>query len=241
MQLEFPWRDESTLQHELESVSGFRLDLTLTNNTSTMMSLKRSRVEKKARLRLHRMFLTANAQVIRALATWLRRNRCSRSSTVINEFIKENKHQIDHHSPHHGVRGKDGRLRDLSALYRAINRKFFDNEVDAQILWGRMPSRRARNSIRFGSYSQEENLIRIHPFLDDPFVPEFFVRYIVFHEMLHAHLGVGESPDGRRRIHTREFKRREKAYPEYERAVSWLSDPANLHHMLRSRKKNSGA
>jgi len=240
MQLEFLWRDESTLRHELESVSGFRLDITLTNNTSTMMSVKRSRIENKARLRLHRMFLTANALVIRALATWLRRNRCSRSSTVINEFIKENRHQIEHLSADRATRGKDGRLWDLAALYDAVNHAHFDGKVDARIAWGRMPSRKSHSSIRFGSYSQEENLVRIHPYLDDPFVPEFFVRYIVFHEMLHAHLGVGESPSGRRRIHTPAFKRREEAYPEFERAAEWLSDSANLRHLLRSRKRTFG-
>lgn len=237
MQLEFLWRDEATLQRELESVSGLTLDIVLTDNTSTMMSMKRARPEAKTRLRLHRMFLTANAQVIRALAQWLKRNRCSRSSTLINEFIKKNKHQIEHRRPKRVRRSKNGHYRDLEALYDKVNRRYFDGKVDADIEWGRMPTRKTRTSIRFGSYSPEEHLIRIHPLLDDPEIPHFFVQYIVFHEMLHAFLGIKESSNGRRLIHSREFKRREEAYPDYERAVAWLSNGSNLNRLLRSPKR----
>jgi predicted metal-dependent hydrolase len=114
-----------------------------------------------------------------------------------------------------------------------LNREFFEDSVSAHITWGRMPSARRRRSIRFGSYSAEEDLIRIHPLLDQGFVPAFFVRYIVFHEMLHAHLGIEETPSGRRAVHTREFRRREKAYPDYDCAIAWQAEKANLAKLLK--------
>ena len=36
-----------------------------------------------------------------------------------------------------------------------------------------------------GSYSVEDRLIRIHPTLDRPDVPRYYVAWIVYHEMLH--------------------------------------------------------
>ena len=42
-----------------------------------------------------------------------------------------------------------------------------------------------RRSIKLGSYSATERLIRVHPALDRPWVPRYFVSYIVYHEMLH--------------------------------------------------------
>ena len=99
-----------------------------------------------------------------------------------------------------------------------------------------MPTQRRRRSIRFGSYTPVDELIRIHPYLDQAFVPEFFVRYIVFHEMLHAHMGIEETPNGRRRIHPPAFRRREEEYGDYDRAVAWMNDESNLRRLLRAPK-----
>ena len=67
-------------------------------------------------------------------------------------------------------------------------------------------------------------------------MPDFFVRYIVFHEMLHAELGIETSPTGRRCIHSRAFNRRERQYADYARASAWDKQPANLRRLLRSIK-----
>lgn len=135
-----------------------------------------------------------------------------------------------------------GRYHNLELLYASVNATEFNNQVDVQIIWGNNPSNYAlkRKSIIFGTYSQKENLIRIHPFLDQAFVPTFFVRYIVFHEILHAFLGVKKGPNGRRRIHPPEFKRREREYYGYERAIAWDNDPKNLGKLLAPYRKRQG-
>jgi hypothetical protein len=51
-------------------------------------------------------------------------------------------------------------------------------------------------------------------------VPPYVVEFIVYHEMLHAQLGV-EEQNGRRAVHTRELRRREKLFKEYEKAIAW--------------------
>jgi hypothetical protein len=60
----------------------------------------------------------------------------------------------------------------------------------------------------------------MNPLLDRRTVPRFFVEFIVYHEMLHADIGV-ETRNGRRRVHTWEFRRRERLFREYARAISW--------------------
>ena len=108
----------------------------------------------------------------------------------------------------------------------------FANGVTAAITWGRMPILgKRRRAIRFGAYFSRGNIIRIHPLLDQAFVPEYFVRYVVFHEMLHAAMETRATGSGRRRVHGGEFKRRERAYPDYDRAIAW--ETANLKKLLK--------
>ncbi len=221
------------LQAALEAGSGMRVALSVTDNTSTMMSIKYDRSRTAARLRVHRMFLSAPPDVVRALAAWVRSPRAEESGALLNSFIKSNGHRI---------RGRTGAVRtvtrgqhfDLSAIFDDVNQAHFQGAVTAAITWGRMPEWRRRRSMRFGSYYPREDLIRIHPFLDQAFVPLYFVRYIVFHEMLHAFLGIEELPSGRQRIHTAAFKKIERAYPGYDRAVAWQDNPKNLGKLLSS-------
>ena len=39
--------------------------------------------------------------------------------------------------------------------------------------------------------------------------------------MLHANMGVEKTRNGRRSVHPREFKEREREFKEYGRAVAW--------------------
>ena len=64
-------------------------------------------------------------------------------------------------------------------------------------------------------------MIRIHPLLDAPFVPTWFLEYVVYHEMLHAVVPEEIDEHGRRRVHTREFYRRERKFHCYYRARRW--------------------
>jgi len=105
----------------------------------------------------------------------------------------------------------------LDQLAQEINHRFFGNQLrDFQIGWGRHATARRRwwhrsRVVRFGSWCGMTRCIRIHPMLDQPDVAVDFVRYIVFHEMLHASLaaqrGVG------RRVHDAEFRRMERMFP----------------------------
>ena len=89
---------------------------------------------------------------------------------------------------------------------------------------------RRRKSIQLGTYSADERLMRIHPMLDQEWVPDFYVESVIFHELLHHELGA-EEKDGRRCFHTPEFRRRERAFECFARAQVWEKE--NLSRLLR--------
>ena len=62
-----------------------------------------------------------------------------------------------------------------------------------------------------GSFAVEDRLIRIHPVLDHPSVPDYFVAWIVFHEMLHGKYEVVRKGD-RRCFHSKEFIAEERTF-----------------------------
>ena len=77
-----------------------------------------------------------------------------------------------------------------------------------------------RSWARLGHYDPVHHTITISPVLDSAEVPDYAVRYIVYHEMLHADLGIGKG-EGRRIVHGPEFRIREKLFRHYERAIAW--------------------
>ena len=135
------------------------------------------------------MFLAAPEEVVTALAEFVR-SADARSSAVLDRFIERNKAFIRRVSPAQLRRRLRiepvGRHHDLSAIFAALNRRYFAGRIAATITFGPAPrSRRPRKSIKMGSYSADSRVIRIHPALDQPKVPRYFVEWIVFHEMLH--------------------------------------------------------
>lgn len=126
----------------------------------------------------------------------------------------------------------EGRFFDLREIFDRINRRFFNNALrNYTICWGR---RRRKAPVRyfvFGTIREDERIIRIHPLLDAEFVPAWFIEYVVYHEMLHAVVPEETFSTGRRKVHTDEFYRREKQFPNYARARRWESE--NLSRLLR--------
>jgi len=231
-QLELDWNSPVSLERALALRIGRPVRLTLTQNRSTMVSARENRAAGTLDLRVHRMFTAAPPAVVDALADWLRGSRSQRIAQTVDRFIADNRHAIPSRpaSPVRVV--TQGGVHDLAAMYRAVNAEHFDDAVQCHISWGKLPTVKRRRSIRLGSFVSESNLIRIHPYLDQRAVPGWFVAFIVFHEMLHAHLGIETGPNGRRRIHPPAFRRRERAHPDFDRAEAWLDDPANLRRLL---------
>jgi hypothetical protein len=179
-------------------------------------------IERRYEVRLHHMFADADPVITRALAHYIADNDAD-ASRILGDFIDAN---ADH------VRGRARRVptqliltagehHDLRGIFDELNARYFDNRIDAAITWGPRSGRpRRRNSIKMGSYSVEDRLIRIHRSLDRAFVPRFFVAWIVFHEMLHQIHDI-RVKNGRREFHSKEFLAAEAGFELYEQAKLW--------------------
>jgi predicted metal-dependent hydrolase len=210
-----------------------RLALAVTDNRYTMISVKREKG--LFRLRLHHMFLHAEAEVVRALGRYVALND-REASRLLGQFIDINQRKIRRARrarPISVTIETRGEVHDLQSIYDVLNQRYFAGCIDARITWGQRQTpgarKRRRNSIKMGSYSVEDRLIRIHPSLDRLFVPRTFVEWIVYHEMLHQKHDI-PVVGGRRQFHTPEFLAEEATFDEYDRARLWERE--NLDRLL---------
>jgi predicted metal-dependent hydrolase len=202
--------------------------VTLTDNHYSMISIRRR--PDGYRLRLHKMFVGAPPRMIRALARYVVHND-RRASQLLGDFIDRHQHVIKRQErrPRRITVRTAGRHHDLQAIFDELNADRFGSRLEARITWGPVTARKARRSIKMGSFAVEDRVIRIHPVLDQSDVPDYFIRWIVFHEMLHGrHDIVRKGP--RRIFHTEAFLAEERSYPDFERASAW--EKANLDRLL---------
>jgi hypothetical protein len=126
----------------------------------------------------------------------------------------------------------EGKYFDLRAIFDRLNQRYFRGRLRGyKVQWGRRRKHRPREYFIFGTIQEEERVIRINPLLDQPFVPLWFLRYVLYHEMLHSVVPDETGSRGRRRVHTAEFNRREQRFPGYRRARRWEEE--NLARFLR--------
>ena len=227
-----PTRDEvlfkaDHLAHRLSKELGLPVRLSVTDNRSTMVSFRRA--PSALRLRLHHMFLDAPERVVEAIADYAGRGHPA-AGPVLDDYIRGRQPLIRQDGRRDSELNPRGRCFDLEAILARVNHEQFQSSIAAKIGWGRMPRRRRRKSIRLGVYDHQTREIRVHPALDRPEVPAFFVEFIVFHEMLHQ-LFPSPARPGRKVHHPRAFREREKSWPLYEAAVRW--EKQNLRVLLR--------
>lgn len=123
-----------------------------------------------------------------------------------------------------------GRVYDLDRIFLRVNRRHFDGEIEKPVLtWSK---RRTRSIL--GHHDAAHDTITISKTLDSPEVPEWFVEYIMFHEVLHIKHRA-RIINGRRYYHTPAFRAEEKSYPRYEQAQEWLDRVIRTRQVLRAR------
>ena len=207
--------------------------------------LRRARPERGiaelVELRLHALFDEAPPELHDAVANWVRSGaRARRACKEIDVWIRDGLERV----PAPRVRTERLRVRgaayDLAALAEEVRREHFASEFESSadlppITWGRVSARRPRRTLRLGSCDPDGRLVRIHPVLDQPGVPRFFVRFVVHHELLHAVIPPRQAPDGRWTHHGADFRARERAYPEYALARRWEEE--HMGRLLRSARR----
>ncbi len=113
----------------------------------------------------------------------------------------------------------------LDALATEIHRTYFLKYPPLPVRWGHQITRKRRRSIRLGSYNHHTSEIRIHPLLNAPQTPAFFIQSIIHHEYLHHIFGAS---------HNRRFHAHERKFRYYREAQEWIR--RNLFMLLGRRR-----
>ncbi|PRQ09700.1 SprT-like domain-containing protein [Enhygromyxa salina] len=230
---QLPADHQEALRAELQDrlgayLSSGRARVVITDNLRTMMSVKRG--HGVYTFRLHHMFVDAPPLLLRAVVAYAEQQDPEASEQLRN-FIDANEDVIRQRGgPRPFTVDVEGRYHNLQTIFDTLNADYFGGAIKARITWGpRTNRKRGRASIKLGSYTVEDELIRVHPVLDAADVPRHYLAWVVYHEMLHE---VHDMPivDGRRVYHTRAFRQAEAKFDQYAEAVLW--ERQNLDKLL---------
>jgi len=123
-----------------------------------------------------------------------------------------------------------GETYDLEKMFAKINRRYFNSSLaKPTITW----SQRKTRSI-LGHHDRVYETITISKSLDSTQVPEWFVEFILYHEMLHIK-HAARMINGRRYYHTAAFRSDERRFAKYDEAQRWLEQIARQRRLPRTR------
>jgi len=190
---------------------GHQVDLTVTRNRRTMISIQFPG-RKYTRLRIHEKFSEAPENILDHLSLYIL-TRQREDWKVVSSFARSLPVNRTASSPRQNR--TQGIYFDLHAELNFVTSHYFEVPPEASITWGSLgkPRRKKRRSIRFGSWHEDCKQVRIHPLLDQEWVPREFIRYLIYHELCHAVEKPLPHKAGGHRIHHAEFKRLEQKYP----------------------------
>jgi hypothetical protein len=119
---------------------------------------------------------------------------------------------------------------DLDKMFSKLNRRYFDSSLEKPTLtW----SQRKTRSI-LGHHDRVYETITISKSLDSSQVPDWFVEFILYHEMLHIRHSA-RMINGRRYHHTAAFRQDERRFAKYEDSQRWLEQVARQRRVPRTR------
>lgn len=128
------------------------------------------------------------------------------------------------------ISSAQGSTYDLTKMFVKLNRRFFGGELETPTLtWSKRRTKRI-----LGHHDRVYNTITVSKTLDSPEVPEWFVEYILYHEMLHIR-HPARLINGRRYYHTSAFRLDERRFPRYEESQQWLERIARQRRVPRAR------
>ncbi|HEY3344247.1 MAG TPA: SprT-like domain-containing protein [Anaerolineaceae bacterium] len=124
-----------------------------------------------------------------------------------------------------------GSHHSLDAAFARVNRDYFGGSLARPTLtWSRRATYR-----EFGHYQPSTDTVSISRSLDALSVPEYVLDFVVYHELLHKHLGI-KTAGGRQYAHTPEFHQAERCYPHCQEAKDFLQA---LSRQLSPHRQNS--
>jgi hypothetical protein len=115
-----------------------------------------------------------------------------------------------------------GNFYNLDNLFSKLNHEYFAGTlVKPRLAWSKINTYR-----KFGHYEPARDRVVMSLTLDDANIPEFVTEFVLFHELLHKYHGI-KWVNGRRMVHTSEFRADESQFKLYAEAQKWLQKLAS--------------
>lgn len=203
--------------------------IVLNANRRRWLSVSASPRTGRPRASVHRALAAAGPAEHRALLAFLGGSPTAADRGILRAFME--RHAADDAGPAPAPppaaavprSAAMGRHRDLVPIADAANRAFFGGRLGYAIAWNNARGRlRPGQGIRLGGCSVAARRILVHRLLDHPAVPDYFVEFVVHHELCHL-AAPPEAPPGssRRIVHGPRFRALERLFPRYADAKRW--------------------
>ena len=179
-------------------------------------------------VRVSDLFVDAPADLFETLAAILlsklyrkkidpKHNTAYRRYTMSGPMLERTRHARSQRGRRTRTTGPKGKFYDLLPLFDDIDQEYFESELKRpELSW---TTRKTQSLL--GRYDFDQDVIFISRSLDSVEVPEFVLRYVLFHEMLHVKHGT-RICNLREVVHTPEFKREERLFEYYDAANEWI-------------------
>ncbi len=206
------------LRQEIEAVAPQgRVYVELTN----MRGLYRGRIHPHAiSLKLHEGFLAASDELLTAAIA--RITGRENTAVALRQFATSSSYvaivrKLDCYASGETDNASGGH-HNLQTLFLQVNQQYFHGKLsEPRLSWGARRTHR-----KLGHYERARDRIVVSPILDDPRVPSLAIEFVLYHELLHRQIGC-RWQGGKARVHTPEFRRREREFHGYQQAQEWLS------------------
>jgi hypothetical protein len=110
-----------------------------------------------------------------------------------------------------------GKHYNLDQLFHKVNKEYFAAKLGKpRLTWSKIHTYR-----KFAHYEPARDRVVMSLTLDDDRIPEFVVEFVLYHELLHKYHGT-KLVNGRRMVHTSEFRTSERQFQLYKEAEEWL-------------------
>lgn len=219
------------LKNILETKTGLKISIEFTDNRKHILKIKPDKTNSRI-IEINSILTDVPDEIIEAITNFIRGNNKKSSRTIILRYVR--KVLSEKVQTRKMNMSAVGSVYNLNDIFEKLNSKYFNGLISSRITFGKNYRSIKKRSIVFGTYDPQKNIIRINRALDNAIIPEFFVEYIVFHEMLHACMyfsGISAVSMG----HSRKFRSKEKIYPFLEKAKKWKKE--NLKFFIKPNEK----
>lgn len=210
---------------------GLMVRLTFTHNYSTMISYRHTPYG--LRLRLHRMFLQAGPSEMEALVAFIGGDG-KHAGKLLDRFMTEQAAQLPLRLP--ARQDTRGQHHDLAGIFTMLNDRYFHGACRATVGWTSpikvAKGKRSRTppaAAALCSYELRHKRIGIDRRLDQSWVPQTYIAWVVYQAMLHELFAIGTGP-GRKRGYPLEFDIVATSYADYAACQAWEQE--HLRHVL---------